>query len=94
MSFLHSEQPKCNKILPPFQLRKCHFSSCSSSPDMSVRTQSAPSFTALSSVMWGGCNVGKLRPGADATENKAKGLVSLSSSLRTDLILSFFTHVW
>lgn len=38
--------------------------------------------------------MGKLRPGADATESKAKGLVSLSSSLRTDLILSFFTHVW
>lgn len=50
MSFLHSEQPKCNKILPPSHSRKCHFSTFSPSPTVSLRTQSARSFTAPSSV--------------------------------------------
>lgn len=44
MSFLHSEQPKCNKIFPHFQSRKCHFPTFSPSSTMSLRTQSAPFF--------------------------------------------------
>lgn len=50
MSFLHSEQPKCNKILPPFRSRKCHFATFSPCPTVSLRTQRAPCFTAPSRV--------------------------------------------
>lgn len=51
MSFLHSEQPKCNKILPPFHMRRYHLATFSPHPQAAnPRTQSAPSSTAPSNV--------------------------------------------
>lgn len=51
MSFLHSEQPKCNKILPPFHVRRYGLATFSPHPQAAnPRTQSAPPFTAPSNV--------------------------------------------
>ena len=50
MSFLHSEQPKCNKILPPFKKMLLFYFLWS--PAMNLRTQSAPSFTSPSDVKY------------------------------------------
>lgn len=51
MSFLHSEQPKCNKILPPFHMRRYRLATFSPHPQAAnPRTQNAPAFTAPSNV--------------------------------------------
>lgn len=97
MSFLHSEQPKCHKILPPFQSRKCHFSFFLLSLTVNLRTQSAPyhnfllevaphpsnsvHWKSLLGLAWLSCAGLDLGP---AAESRAKGLESVSSSLRTD----------
>lgn len=48
MSFLHSEQPKCNQICPPCPMSKRHFSTFSAFPTRTLKggEESAPSFTA------------------------------------------------